>query len=123
MSREIDAMVAEKVMGWTKAEPLDGRSRAWPPDCKIKMWPHGISIPPYSTDIASAWEVVERMGRWHGFDFIVRTTGGLYGKKEWEAGWYEDGFEGPESRAVADADTVPMAICLAALAAAGVEAL
>lgn len=76
---------------------------------------------PYSTDIAAAWEVVEKMGLWRGFDFIVwRPTSDARGMKPeyiWEAGWYEVGYEGPETRAVGYADTAPHAICLAALKA------
>lgn len=62
--RELDALVAEKVMGWTWDE-----NTAWSPtgsrnarvaDGDLWWW-----LPPYSTDIAAAWEVVERIReRW-----------------------------------------------------------
>lgn len=119
--RELDALVAEKVMGciisfkgWRYGrcgcDDTKGPSHMWTPDHETYEWPA-----PYSTDIAAAWEVVEKMGNWHGFDFAIwkKEVG------EWRAGWFEDGWEGLEGRADATAESAPHAICLAALKAVG----
>lgn len=87
--RALDALVAEKVMGHR---------------------PGVNSVHAYSTEIAAAWMVVEKIGNWHEFTFAV-----IKGVVQWEAGWYESGCEGLEQRASAVADTPPLAICLAAL--------
>lgn len=54
MTRELDARIAERVMGWRHDEygGYDTPTGYRLPD----------EIPPYSTDIRAAWEVVERMG-------------------------------------------------------------
>jgi hypothetical protein len=73
--RELDALIAEKVMGWTgfwkRGEPS---MMAYPPVEQAagidgERWP----VPNYSTNIAAAWLVVEKMShvagvpKW-GFD-------------------------------------------------------
>lgn len=65
MSREVDAMVAEKVMGWTSIRPVeeaerdfDERALGIPPTSSGLLH----RVPHYSTDPAAAMEVVERMG-------------------------------------------------------------
>lgn len=76
--RELDARVAEKVMGWTNIRPADDKMR----DPSTQEWwedvwgdapaadgnPH--CIPHYSTDIGAAWQVVTRCleGWWIGFE-------------------------------------------------------
>jgi len=57
--RELDCQVAEKVMGWK----VKGKDSDWcwwgiPPGWTA---PESVEIPRYSSDIASAWKVVERM--------------------------------------------------------------
>lgn len=105
--RELDRMVAEKVMGWQLAE-------AWTPGSQEPWWRKAdgwmVPLPPFTTDIAAAWQVVERMR---------------------ELGWYY-GVSGSISigeiamfRVLGDAalvrsgtaSTAPEAICRAALAA------
>jgi hypothetical protein len=98
--RELDALVAEKVMG---LPPVYG--------------PTGIKwdgpIPAYSTDIAAAWEVVERIkGSQPESTFSIEWIG-----TQWRVDfvyqnydWYNEGDQ---------ADTAPHAICLAALKAVG----
>ena len=111
--RELDALVAEKVMGWTR----DDRGAWVPPGCRPLRNGYYTERPGcYSTDIAAAWRVVEAMR---------------------VAGWYtkvEDGHDGPPSENPRGwhcrvsraydwfegwADTAPLAICRAALAAVG----
>ncbi len=145
--RELDALIAEKVMGWTRAgaqyhiRPSHRPSKDFPGnilndfdgkgphdflfpdkhDDTLRMAFCGcestIDVPSYSTDIAAAWEVVEKLGNWHGFDFMILLDTSNSGK--WEAGWYEMGWDGYERRCAESADTAPLAICLAALKAVG----
>jgi hypothetical protein len=66
----------------------------------------GDDIPDYSTDIAAAWLVVERMRSAHKWDLeLVVTDEGTHAR-----------FKGARSFA----DAAPIAICLAALKAVGV---
>lgn len=100
--RELDALVAEKVMGldcsW-RCVTLDGTGRDRGPARRIK---------PYSTNIDAAWEVVEKLKENH--------TVNIHGYSD---GW-EVGLIGPGSAAVdGQAETAPHAICLAALKAVG----
>ena len=94
--RELDALVAEKVMGlpgaavggWYNPNLLDGP-------------------PPYSTDIAAAWEVVEKLLElgWH---------------VDIEDGWCVIVYGGRDGKADSEmevGETAPEAICLAALEA------
>jgi hypothetical protein len=66
---ELDALVAEKVMGWQNVQSADRLVwLGWPPGVPMVLnYPNGYSgaenIPPYSTDIAAAWQVVEKMER------------------------------------------------------------
>jgi hypothetical protein len=72
-------------------------------------------VPHYSTDIAEAWRVVEKM-REKGWDVMVDTTG--YPGEEWRCLMWQ----GERERWIpAAAQSAPMAICLAALKANGIE--
>ncbi len=91
--RELDALVAEKVMGW---------------NCDIGSssfdMPTG-KLPNFSTSISDAWLVVDAMR----CDFMLRQMMGH--------GW-ECIFKLPDLKiGQADADTAPEAICRAALEA------
>lgn len=118
--RELDALVAEKVMGlapveWRGDSLLYGDQRT------------GGRVPHYSTEIADAWQVVERVG----LD-LLRTDDGWLAMETTGRGEIRlpepvdknhpcfDGFvdvpiEGALGWAVAK--TAPRAICLAALKA------
>jgi hypothetical protein len=149
--RELDALVAEKVMGtitWTHGKAFVTQ----PNGCRslgIAVFPNGVderfvirdgnangnwsrgdgnrwmteALPHYSTDIAAAWQVVEFLQReWDRLD-----------EKESQFWRFEDchphgwiarviwPHDGEAEIASVDADTAPLAICLAALAACGVE--
>lgn len=116
--RELDALVAEKVMGWKHDRDAEFRHLC---DGKFhtKCWAcgslgHGncygngsgaIQIPCdctpyYSTDIAAAWQVVEEMMK-RGEYLVIKA-------------FPNTGFE-VELGGNADAGTLPLAICLAAL--------
>lgn len=120
-NREIDALVATKVMGFKviggptqdvlvnsptklhflKSDETYLGSEGATVDDEFKILPH------YSTDIAAAWEVVERV------DDVFVLAGFPGAPIGWSATFSVD-FE-------ASADTAPMAICLAALKSVGVE--
>lgn len=95
--RELDALVAEKVMGET-------RPRVW--------GTINAGIRPYSTSIEAAWQVVERIKSLHGRTFSVTFDG-----SGWVAG-YDLGLEW--GMGVPVGETAPHAIALAALKAVGV---
>ena len=131
--RDLDALVAEKVMRrhvpaldemeavarqvW-KVQPsavyfndLGGFS-AWMRDglCHAEA-----RIPPYSTNIAAAWEVVERLrNRFH-----ARITTPFTAGEQFFCGFTPLGITGWNGRPdfSAGAETAPLAICLAALKA------
>lgn len=116
--RELDALVAEQVMGldvhWSSSnEPL----------LTVRSAPnahHHKELPPYGTDIAAAWEVVEKVGGKAYVEMGLRNDAGdgadwcaTFGHAEGNTKWIEDGG--------AFAETAPLAICLAALKAVGAE--
>lgn len=132
MTREIDALVTE-AMGWTEIHEhllwsfesdLDfGKGQIIGRDSNRK-W---RVLPPLSSSIAAAWQVVEWMNKHklhvqveaysnYNEDGTIRSPGAsveIYSDKGHPSYWYDV--------ADADADTAPEAICLAFLKATGVE--
>jgi hypothetical protein len=112
MPREIDVLVAEHVMGWTP--------RGSHPIFRTLVFAAGASdtlLPNFSTDIAAAWTVVDALSkRFRRVEVYVLDEGAVC--------LIEDGASEIEEGYIADADseTTPMAICLAALQAVGVDA-
>lgn len=105
--RELDALVAEKVMGWKRS--LTG---FWfPPDLHPNANIIGHEIPHYSTDTGAAWEVVEKFPHFYLFRWIA--GGPMPGQWECRFSDTDDGTK------IVWADTAPHAICLAALKAVG----
>lgn len=109
---ELDALIAEKVMGYER----------WEEDLWVAT-SDGFAdeLPHFSTDIAAAWEVVEKM-RVQGVHLGVAP----WGKDEWEAFEKMDHLNearqwvssrGDDCVHVFGVDTAPLAICRAALAA------
>jgi hypothetical protein len=113
--RELDALVAEEVFGWQRPPPEDQDFTVIP--MTYEQW-STLALPHYSTDIAAAWEVVEKLSE--SFEWVLESptnreegfTCTFFGT-EADAGWMP-----PPGRAVAE--TVSKAICLAALMAVGV---
>lgn len=64
--RELDAAVVERVMGWESIRWVNGIPVGEQPDIPFE---HEYVVPEYSTDIAEAWRVIERI---------------------WDLGWYVD---------------------------------
>jgi hypothetical protein len=100
--RELDALVAEKVMG---CHNVNGQ--LYPPDFSG----HGIHLaivaPHYSTSIAAAWKVVEKLEN----NFVALSALGSGFRVEMKA------FV--TATVYGEADTAAHAICLAALKAVG----
>jgi hypothetical protein len=105
--REMDALVAEKVFGRKTAwfsgpggPVITGGTMA-----KVSTW---TPIKPYSTDIAAAWEVVEKMIS-NGWRFYLRAVG-TYFEVEFQKG----GSDGIHTGYI-DAETFPLAVGRAAI--------
>lgn len=107
-----DALIAEKVMGWTWEEnsarhPEWGRySRRNKDDWSF--------LPRYSTSIEAVWHVVEKLRQ----DGVYANIGPDPSSDGYNASlfWHGDGVDEAELMQVnASAPTAPLAICLAAL--------
>jgi hypothetical protein len=121
--RELDALVAEKVMGWkyrqSSPDPKKHFCREYGNDAGwwlkpsmtpgAKHWACATCSPPpaYSTDIAAAWEVTEKLAEDFMLVYAVAHAG-WRARFEHAEGWW---------KGEAYADTAPLAICRAALAA------
>lgn len=111
--RELDALIAEKVMGRQVVETDDcnGQDNLWLN--QFSEYGDQLGLPNYSTDIAAAWTVVEK------FKAVARIEKQfLGGNAEWFCELSIDIGEGSGS---AISPSAPHAICLAALKAVGVE--
>lgn len=110
---ELDAFVAEKVMGWKHGS--FGRYKVWNLPSGGQLTDFGL--PEYSTDIAKAWQTVEKLEK-QGFLFRITRLGlttppGL----EWQAEFRcLHPIQGGHVF-IGDALTAPLAICRAALLA------
>lgn len=144
--RELDAAIAEKVMGWARVgadwhikpqhrpsldrpgEVFDEWDAKGPHDFLIPPGAgihhrQGVSfcgceydgeIPPYSTSIEAAWQVVEQLATDEYWPIYVKS---IYRD---HAPWFIVTAMLPNGMEVLDeADTAPLAICLAALKAVG----
>lgn len=135
--RELDALVAEKVMGLIVPEwgedtlcPYCGSEMRYcgtGSRCSTcQEWRYG-RYKEYSTDIAAAWEVVERLCNWDVDDnmLVLKGQGPDLEKKEWPDGeaaeWWEAEIGGTWGKVVAEAEKPALAICLAALKAKGIN--
>lgn len=102
-NRELDVLVAKHVMKLDVEAAVAGQ--ILDDDCGCK-----IEIPHYSTDIAAAWDVVEKL-KIKGFDFVLH----------WKTAWECIFWFGRDKWFESNCETAPRAICLAALKAVGVE--
>lgn len=105
--RELDALVAEKVLGWSKGYEDDG----------TPYWATGDTAMsgdwPPSTDVAEAWEVVEDLVS-QGFDLDLSST--ILSPDFMAVSWGAT-FSRSITRAKVTGETAPEAICKAALLA------
>lgn len=112
--RELDALVAEKVFGMHRHPgcDLDDHLRA---ECYGTGTEEGYGpVVDYSTDSAAAWQVVEKLTELH----VVSVSCML--NKRWRCEVVQAHSQ-RQTPVNAIADTAPLAICLAALKAVGVE--
>ena len=113
--REMDALVAERVMGWSRSRwaPID--SLLPPKDDKKRIEGHTYYVPLFSTDIAAAWEVVEEMNKTYHW----RISSPFIPGEPYFAGLTPHGVTGwngcPDYEM--PGDIVSLAICRAALLA------
>lgn len=127
--RELDALIAEKVMGW-KAIPHPCPETLFPGVVPKPSWfppgfdyeknkhlyatglANGVAFPHYSTDIAAAWEVLDHLA---GCNTKALFYHDAYVQWQCVLDWQRRTFDDCRIREMAD--TAPHAICLAALAA------
>lgn len=115
--RELDALVDEKIFGFSSLDlPTDRPPTAT--ECLNRGMMLAL-IPNYSTDIAAAWEVVEKM-RANNFLFTINMSDNFRWECEFDL---NDGAFLLKSDTIGfgRSETAPHAICLAALEAVGVE--
>ena len=107
--RELDALIAEKVMGWRK-------TRGGYTNDLTKQWSvPEKQLPLYSTSIKAAWEVVEKLrGKGYYFDLDGDKDGGARGEL---IPWIAEFSNVNKKKYSGYAKTAPHAICLAALEA------
>jgi hypothetical protein len=127
--RELDALVAEKVMGWQvcRCTPLDIDEWTATSPHRYTLWQEfrrgdgkrcprceAPTLRPYSTDIAAAWEVVEKL---RAPSTTIDIRAGFLETKVWVIQHHgrQPGVHSYE----AQEKTAPHAICLAALKAIG----
>jgi ABA sandwich protein len=123
--RKIDCAIAEKVMGLKDIR----MEESWPSqECLVYGFhPHrkcGIPVPEYSTNIAAAWEVVEKMKE--TYSVCIEKGKDVPAWSVWLIPEHKrgDGFHYIEDILEKFGDSscsLPHAICLAALKAVGVE--
>lgn len=117
---ELDALVAEKVLGWRVYTSGRGSTIA----CEVLAdgyeidhiiatthpWERASFSP--SNDIADAWRVVEKMG---GLDILKVDDGWMVGDLSRHGYTDAEGYVEGQLYDFAEAPTAPLAICLAAL--------
>ena len=103
--RELDAAVAERVLGWKRGDLRCGDMPWYPPGTGRYLGGGRMDLPEFSTDISAAWEVVEHLAT---PDEALTIT---YAKGTWvvAVGSVE---------VSATSESAPEAICRAALLAA-----
>ncbi len=116
IDRELDALVAEKVMGFRVERYEDGSPTG------VILGSSGMSmvVPDYSTDIRDAWPVFDRLGP--AWQISQSDPGGYDKSRRWWC-WLPEEYGGVRSSRECETmeATAPRAICIAALKAAGVE--
>lgn len=107
--QELNEAVAVKVMGWRRVErdsTVLGSVAYQKPGESFARWP--TSLPSFATDISAAMEVVEKM-RMGELEWSLNSANGRWSAELWRGQMVEIASGIHES--------LPRAICLAALAA------
>lgn len=109
--RELDAEIAMRVMGWDslKTTDLEGLVGMSPEMLEPDAFSVYVKVPHYSTSIADAWEVVEKMR-----EHLDITISANQNTCEVRSRDFPD-----QIIACEQGDTIPHAICLASLKAVG----
>jgi len=115
-SREMDALIAEKVMGLETEliiTALHGEELLYFGEDRFLC-----HVPHYSVNISAAWEVVEKWNEksFHIMRFSHRSEGGSEMAVALESRWYRASFDA-SARVFSEAESAPLAICRAALKA------
>lgn len=124
--RELDALVAEKVMGLQVKHlpPQEGLTRHEEFTRQCLNFEYQRDIPHYSTDIAAAWMVVEKLHAL-GFSYCIEQTENSEKPTVWlvKRGVQEEFTVARDNAEMISesSEGLPHAICLAALKAVGVE--
>lgn len=108
--RALDALVAERVMGWHARDAWYDADDNWMADLEDNFPIDAEAFSP-STSIEAAWQVVEKM-RGRGWTMTLNQ------EAEMQFEPWDCRFFGPnDRRAIAHGNTAPLAICRAALKA------
>ena len=115
--RELDAMIADKVMGWTE-QPYSRPPSHWQDEEGYTI----LTLPNFSTDIAAAWQVVERMRRFsdlRSFAVVVQDNSEHGAEPEWLARFdrYEVATDEMVTAEWWSSKSAAKVICIAALKA------
>lgn len=122
--RKLDALIAEQVLGWTRhpdtMHPTDNRTIGSVLYCRPEYPATNFGgelncVPYYSTDIAAAMEVVDRLAS-DGWDITLRNPLILGIPRKWRCDLFRGNDSGPHESEMVVAETLPLAICRAALA-------
>jgi Phage ABA sandwich domain len=118
--REIDRLVAEKVMGWEYHEAVYTWGELFSPAKYVKEDGREVepfNLPHFSTNIADALQVVEKLRDRYVYMNLTNND------DSYCCELMEQDLENSSRYFTyyADAETAPLAICLAALKAVGVE--
>lgn len=121
--RELDTLIQEKLFGWTRYVSADhtksdiptlrsfGIIYAWRDERGVDR---GLDTPPYSTDIARAWEVVEKMREIYGVGVSV-VRGDDRNVIQYAVSVWHGSLKYPSGNGfTVYAGTAPLAICRAA---------
>lgn len=134
---ERDILVEESVMGLCvhQWEAVHEDDSSWEPDWQVRcvkcgketsgaygnLRPVSGKANPYTTDIAWAWEVVEKLGA-KSLNAVAHKVGfATFTMARYPSGDWRASLVGHGAVAAAIAPTAPEAICIAALRACGVE--
>lgn len=112
VGRDLDALVAQHVFRMFVDNTVYYQGH-----CDDSSCCEGEPIPDYSTSIAAAWEVVEKM-REMGFTIMLNDY--ITTKRN---SWMAEFVKHPTFGVIHDAATAPLAICLAALKAVGYQSM
>lgn len=114
--KELDALIAEKVMGWERKCIGDDYYLENPRAHHLSKY---NAPQPYSTHIAAAWEVVEKIVEDTGMEYVFWSLAGDNKRNVFQ--FVEKKGENNYIKAYEEGETLSHAICKTALKAVGVE--